>query len=99
MSFDIVNILALISCVVTIVFAYKIVTEMSAARRQQRIKMVDDRQLASEKSEYKKILEATHWLEHERQRNKGEHFEDETVYLNRAQAIRTSTAFFSLVNE
>ena len=73
---------------------------MIAARKKHRINAVDNNsQLALEKSEYKKILDATHWLEHERQRNQGEHYEDENVYLNRAQAIRISTAFFSLVNE
>lgn len=98
MSFDIVNILAAVSCVVAIVFSYKMVTDIIATKKQL-MKVVDKGVLASEESEYKKILEATHWLEHERQRNKGEHFEDETIYLNRAQTIRTSTVFFSLVND
>lgn len=98
MSFDIVNILAIISCVFAIVLLYKMVTDITTARRH-RMKVIDKSILTSEKSEYKKILDATFWLEHERQRNQGEHYEDETIYLNRAQAIRTSTAFFSLVND
>lgn len=98
MSLDIVNIFAVISCVVVLVFSYKIVIDITSYRRN-RIKIASKGSRTSEKSEYKKILEATHWLEHERQRNKGEHFEDESVYLNRAQSIRTSTSFFSFINE
>ena len=98
MSFDIVNILAVISCIVAIVLSYKMLKDIFAAK-VHRMNVVDKDNSEIEKSEYKKILDATYWLEHERQRNQGEHFEDESVYLNRAQAIRTSTAFFSLVNE
>ena len=98
MSFNIVNILAVISCIVAIVLSYKMVKDIFTAK-VHRENVVNKDNSEIEKSEYKKILDATYWLEHERQRNQGEHFEDESVYLNRAQAIRTSTAFFSLVND
>ncbi len=97
MNFDFVDFIAVVSFIAAIVIIYKIVTDYMSLRKQINVvgKSVDD----NGKSEYAKILDATYWLEHERQKNQGEHFEDESVYLNRAQVIRTETCFFSLVNE
>lgn len=97
MSFDFVDFLAVLACTISSVFAFKMIKDIISVRKQQRD--VQYQQSQEEKSEYKKILNATYWLEHERQRNQGEHFDDETIYLNRAQAIRTKTSFFSFVNE
>ncbi len=47
-------------------------------------------------SEYEEILKATCSLESEREKNKGEHF-DELVYLERANLIRKKSPFFSWV--
>lgn len=95
MSFDFVNFLAIISLVGIVVIFYKMVADYLSVRN--RINAVDTKIDAID--EYNKILNATYWLEHERQRNQGEHFDDETIYLNRAQTIRTKTSFFSFVNE
>lgn len=96
MKFDLVNILALLSLVATLVIIYNMVRDYVTEKK--RISDIGKQTNDIEKSEYKKILNATYWLEHERQRNQGEHFEDESVYLNRAQTIRTKTSFFSLIN-
>ena len=78
--------------------AVKVIKDIRAFRKQQSpvINVIPGENL---NSEYQKILDSTYWLEHERQSNQGEHFEDESVYLNRAQTIRENTSFFSLVNE
>lgn len=97
MSFDIVDFLSVLACTISSVFAFKMIKDIISVRKQQRSVLYQ--QNPEEKSEYNKILSATYWLEHERQRNQGEHFDDETIYLNRAQTIRTKTSFFSFVNE
>ena len=98
MNFDIINVLAVISSLVIIYMVIKMSKDMLAFKRQHSpINRID--QGDTPKSEYSQILKSTYWLEHERQSNKGEHFEDESVYLNRAQTISNNTSFFSLVNE
>lgn len=97
MNFDFVDFLAVLSCTISAVFAVRMIKDIISVRKQQRIALYQQNQ--EKMSEYKKILIATYWLEHERQKNKGEHFDDETIYLNRAQTIRTKTSFFSFVNE
>ena len=96
MSFDIVNILAVISAILSVVIFWKMTRDYVALKAQNTD--IKTNQVVAD-SDYKEILDATYWLEHERQRNQGEHFDDETVYLNRAQTIRTKTSFFSLVNQ
>jgi len=96
MKFDLVNILALLSLVATLIIIYNLVRDYITEKK--RISDIGKQTNDIEESEYKKILNATYWLEHERQRNQGEHFEDESIYLNRAQTIRTKTSFFSLIN-
>lgn len=96
MSFDVVNILAVLSAVASVVICYKMIRDYIAHRTQHADG--ENKPMAGQ-SEYKDILAATYWLEHERQKNQGEHFDDETVYLNRAQTIRTKTSFFSLINQ
>lgn len=98
MNFDIINVLAFISSLVIIYMVIKMTKDMLAFKRQHSsVNRID--QGDATKSEYNQILKSTYWLEHERQTNMGEHFEDESVYLNRAQTIRNNTSFFSLVNE
>lgn len=96
MNFDIVNLLVIVSCLIALVPLYKFGKDIIYFRKQrinnENKKLIDD-------SEYKKILRATYWLENERQRNTGEHFEDESIFINRAEVIRTSTSFFSFLNE
>ncbi len=95
MNFDIVNILAVISAVASVVIFIKMTRDYVARRTLRTNKKIKQ---TAEGSEYQGILDATYWLEHERQKNQGEHFDDETVYLNRAHTIRTKTSFFSMVN-
>jgi hypothetical protein len=98
MNFDFITIVSMISGLIAIFLAVKVVKDIRSFRKQQppAINVV---QVECLNSEYQKILDSTYWLEHERQSNQGEHFEDESVYLNRAQIIRENTSFFSLVNE
>lgn len=98
MSFDFVDFLAIVSCFVAVVISYKMVKDIISVRKQLAHAPINNPS-SDEESEYTRILEATYWLEHERQRNQGEHYEDESVYLSRAQTIRTNTCFFSFVNE
>lgn len=96
MSFDVVNILAVFSAIASAVICYKMMKDYVALRTQHTGRI---NRPVIEDAEYEGILRATYWLENERQKNQGEHFDDESVYLNRAQTIRRSTSFFSLVNK
>ena len=97
MKLDFVNIVAIISAIIGIVIAIRTLREMVSDRKQRKI--VENKiEVDVKDSEYKIIESSTYWLEHERQRNKGDHYDDESVYLNRAQTIRERTLFFSFIN-
>lgn len=98
MNFDFITIVSMISGLIAVIMAVKVTMDIREFRKQQNpvIKTIPGEDL---NSDYKRILHSTYWLEHERQSNQGEHFEDESVYLKRAQTIRENTSFFSLVNE
>lgn len=97
MSLDFVNLVAIISAVISVVITLKVSKEILSDRKQRKQVSNKDDEII-EDAEYKKIKASTCWLEHERQRNKGDHFDDENVYLSRAEAIRENTDFFSFVN-
>ena len=94
MTLDIVNIIAVLSLLGIVWLFYLILVDIRS--RQKKHTSEDP---VGDVSDYKRILAATHWLEHERQRNQGEHFDDEDVFLNRANTIRLKTSFFDFVNE
>ncbi len=96
MTFDALNIIAAFS-LVAIFFIIGKMWRDSAVKKNKK-NTADPEVINQEMTGYKKILAATHWLENERQRNTGEHYEDEVVYLNRAQTIKDKTPFFSFVN-
>lgn len=47
---------------------------------------------------YMAVCSTTKSLEDERETNQGKHYDDESVYLNKAQSIRENSRFFDLVN-
>lgn len=90
----IINIITAVITLVTLGIAlhtYLNVAKEKKAPRQSTISK------ENEKEYYDEIVRITRSLEIEREKNTGEHFEDETVYLNRAKLIRETSPFFSWV--
>lgn len=94
-GFDFVNIIAAISVILTVTFLVKLVKDI----RKIQLSSDKNRSERTEESDkaYKRVLKATYGIEHERQKNSGEKL-DETIYINRAETIRTKTPFFEWVN-
>ncbi|MDO4171375.1 MAG: hypothetical protein Q4E63_02485 [Prevotellaceae bacterium] len=89
---NIITVLAFIIAVITLI--REIITHKKEAKRsvnkaETRLAMLSD---------YDIVAERTKAIETEQQENAGEHFRDETVYLNRAEAIRLNSRFFDYVN-
>lgn len=98
MNFDFINVMTIIAAVISAIIAFRTIKEIISDRkhRKKTAEIIDE---SVEDSEYKRIKASTYWLEHERQPNKGNHYEDESVYLNRASVIREKTSFFSFIND
>lgn len=97
MNFDltyIIDIIAIVSSIVSFAILWNTIRDVRNTKKNLRLKKT---QTEINLSDYDQILRATHEIETERQRNQGSHFEDETVYLNRAKLIREKSAFFSWV--
>ena len=93
---DITTILAIVCTIITAIFVINTIKES----RKETVNAQDaDIKVKSEVSEYERILEVTHQLEFNREKNKGQHFEDESVYIHRANQIRVNSSFFSWVKE
>ncbi|MCQ2343577.1 MAG: hypothetical protein MJ002_01485 [Paludibacteraceae bacterium] len=95
MSFDSVNIITFVTLTVSLVYFAR--TGYLYIRKKKTNENLDGNSVCQD-DHYKRILDSTHFVETERQMNKGEHFDDETVYLNRANNIRLNTDFFDWVN-
>lgn len=96
MNIDFVNVITVITALITIcILIHTIISAKAEKRELSKSRIICQKEM----SDYGKILHSTHWLEKEREKNQGEHFEDETVYLNRAKDIRKSSQFFSWVNK
>lgn len=96
MNVDFVNIVTIMAVVITAVCLVRTILEVRAEKRESAVMKA---KLAKEMTDYEKILRATYGIEKEREKNQGKHFEDESVYLNRAKNIRESSPFFTWVNE
>ena len=93
---DITTILSIVCTIITAIFVINTIKES----RKETVNAQDaDVKVKSEVSEYERILEVTHQLEFNREKNKGQHFEDESVYIHRANQIRVNSSFFSWVKE
>lgn len=91
---DIMTVFTVISCIITLALVIRTAADARARNRRKRETTL---QMLDELSDYERIIRITHDLENERQRNSGEHFEDESVYLNRAKLIRESSSFFQWI--
>ena len=98
MSFDFINIVGVVSAIISLVIGFRTKKEIISDKKKRK-EVLKNAEETIEDIDYKRIKASTYWLEHERQRNKGNHFEDEGVYLNRAQVIRERTSFFSFIND
>ena len=93
---DITTILSIVCTIITAIFVINTIKES----RKETVNAQDAYiKVKSEVSEYERILEVTHQLEFNREKNKGQHFEDESVYIHRANQIRVNSSFFSWVKE
>lgn len=96
MNLDFVNIITALSVVVAIGFL--VLTIYETRKERKRTELLSSK-IKEEMNDYAKILQATRGIETAREKNKGIHFDDETVYLNRARAIRKDSSLFSWINE
>ena len=94
MSLSISNIMTVFSIISCIVTALLILRTVHDTRKQKKDIKNTATYMEKEMSDYDRIVMMTHALETERQRNRGVHFEDESVYLNRAKRIREHSPFF-----
>lgn len=94
MNFDLIDIFSLFATIVTIGLVWNTIRENRRCKKE-----IESRKNGIEviMSDYDRILASTRELEFEREKNSGEHFDDENIYLNRAQEIRQSTPFFQWV--
>lgn len=92
MTFDFVNIITFVSILLATI---ALLSTFRQAKREKNSK--ENESMKVDSDEYAEILRSTHWLETEREKNSGEHFSDETVYLRRANVMRKTTAFFDWV--
>lgn len=94
MNMDFTNIATILSVLIMCFFLFITVRDN---RKNKRNQTSDGTQSKSDQSDYEKVLQSTHWLETEREKNQGEHFDNEDVYLNRAANIRKSSPYFEWV--
>lgn len=96
-NIDIINVVTIMSVIITMTFL--IHTVLGIYREKRKKKYEESIMSKKELTDYQKILHATYGIEKEREKNNGRHFEDEAIYLNRAEEIRLSSSFFTWVNE
>lgn len=87
--------IAIFSIFATILAVYRIASDVTNNKKKSKHLVSINETLLSD---YDKIVRRTHHIEHDRQKNKGVHYE-ETTYLNRAEVIRKHTSFFNFVNQ
>jgi len=96
MNIDFVNYVTIFTVIITVVFLVRTILEVRKDKKEQE-------NIASKAedsmSDYDRILQSTHDLENAREKNRGTHFDDETIYINRAKEIRESSLFFNWINE
>ncbi|MDE5790469.1 MAG: hypothetical protein K2H96_04480 [Muribaculaceae bacterium] len=90
---DIMTVFSVISLIITIGILWNTVAKTREMKNTSKQLELEKNQSTSE---YDDILQVTHKLESEREKNKGEHF-DESVYLQRANMIRENSRFFSWI--
>lgn len=92
-----------ITTIITVLSAFVALVALCNEINKQRKDKVASSKKVEERvamlSDYDRVAKRTFGLERERQKNRGEHFKDETVYLNRAETIRKSSRFFDWVND
>ncbi len=96
MNIDFVNYVTIFTVIVTVVFLVRTILEVRKDKKEQE-NIVSKSE--NSMSDYEKILRSTHGLENAREKNRGTHFDDETIYINRAKEIRESSSLFNWINE
>lgn len=93
------NVTMILSIVCAIITAIFVINTIKESRHEIAEAKAANDEIKSEVGEYDGILEATHELEFNREKNKGQHFEDEAVYIHRANQIRVNSQFFTWVKK
>lgn len=96
MKLDYVNIIAVISSLVTLIFLFHTIYESKKIKKYINLKKS---KIQDEMIDYDRILNVTRPLECAREKNNGVHFEDESIYLKRASEIRNESSLFIWINE
>lgn len=91
---NIATIISIVCIIITVIFAIQTIRD---SRKKDKEAQASADNLKSQLDDYHRILEATIKLESNREKNNGQHFEDESVYLHRANQIRINTPFFSWI--
>lgn len=97
MSEALTNVATIISIVCIIITAIFVIHTIKESRQNDKDAQAAVNEIKTKLDDYNSILEATHEIELNREKNKGEHFEDESIYLHRANQIRVNSPFFSWV--
>lgn len=96
MNIDYVNLITIFSVIITVIFLVRTIWEVRKDKKEQEKRVIN---IKNSMTDYEKILHSTHGLENAREKNKGTHFDNEEVYLNRAKDIRESSSLFDWINE
>lgn len=96
MNIELINFLTILSVIIALIFLVNTILEAHKNKKEQEDLIVKRREMLSD---YDKIIHSTYGVENAREKNKGVHFDDEIVYLNRAKAIREDSSLFSWINE
>lgn len=94
MSLDWIDIMTIVATFIALYCIWDVVRTVNKQKKSQKQQRDD---ASCIQTEYDDILAITSAMENDRQKNCGQHF-DEDVYLNRAHDILQRTRFFDWVN-
>lgn len=93
---DFITFVTILSVIITIAFIVTTILEIYKDKKEQKNLIIKRQEMLSD---YDKIIHSTYGVENAREKNKGVHFDNESIYLNRAKAIREDSSLFSWINE
>lgn len=92
---DIANIITIVTGIIALIAVIQLI---ATEKRNKRIAGQNSKNSYTRMSDYDIVKQRTAQIENDRQKNSGEHFEDEQVFIARAERIRTKSDFFKYIN-